>query len=1126
MATARFLSTDVFSSPVARTESPLSSPFIFFPTRGRVDACLFGRGIWRGRSSERFRGRVAYLGVLVAIWLLGTALTPNMVMAEPATDELEASEIHVDFDQSVAPLLSKYCLECHRGPQGEGGLDLSRREAAFQGGESGSAVVPNDLESSLLWQYIDSSIMPPEDRPAPTEEEKKVLRDWIRSGASWGEDPIDPFRVSSEIRAGRDWWSLQPLQPLQPPGLRRHVRTPEEAQTAWKESELSRDAAAGASHRGNPVDHFIRRRLHENELDLSPPADPRTLIRRVYFDLIGLPPTPEEVAEFLRDPSEIRYAEVVDRLLASPRHGERWGRHWLDVVRFGESDGFERNLARDHAWPYRNWVIDAFNADMPYDQFVRWQIAGDVFEPDRPEAVAATGFLVAGIHNTVVANTETARAFARHDELEDLAATLGQAFLGLTIHCARCHDHKFDPISQEEYYRFVATLDGIEPGERILLSEREQREREQRLDGLRQRADRLREERRGLEVAARQRWWKELSMREDSETGPSGIPVVPRAHYSFSTRESQGRETDDAVWELGGRLHGGARIDAGQLVLNGTDAYFESDPLTADISEKTLEVWATLQNLQQRGGGLMTVETSDGTRFDSLVFGEQEEGHWMSGSEFFRRTQSVGGPRETRGPDDTIHLAVTYRADGEIALFRDGEPYGRPYRPMGPDSKTQTYSAGDARVLFGKRHTGGARSYFAGGLRDARLYDRALTPVEIRASYQAGPMAAVMSAEVLRQVMTDAERTRAAEIRRELDKTTREIDRFPDAPKGYVAASRQPSVMHVLHRGDVRAKGEPVAPGGLRAVGGDHDFPLDQDADDAARRAALAEWLTSPENPLLARVIVNRLWHHHFGRGIVDTPSDFGFNGSQPSHPELLDHLAAELIRGGYRLKPLHRLIVLSDTYRQSSLRRPEGVRRDADNRWLWRMTPRRLEAEAIRDSMLYLAGELNLEMGGPGYRDVRPEFLSGTTYFEPLDVLGVAQQRRTVYRFSPRGERSALLDTFDCPDPSVTTPRRQITTTPLQAMALWNDEFVLQLADRLTERVQADMSRETMVAGDESVPATTDADVFIRRLIQYLFQREPTERELSAAQELVNEHGGMWLARVLLNSNEFVVVE
>jgi hypothetical protein len=738
-----------------------------------------------------------------------------------------------NFDETVAPVLVRRCLECHSGLEPAGKLDLSRRETMLAGGESGPAIVPANAEKSLLWQRVAAGEMPLK-KPLLSPSEKEVLRQWIIGGAAWGQGPLDLFRFTSERRAGYDWWALQPLAQVSP-------------------SEIGDYGGAA-----NGIDLFIVQKLRESGLRPSPPADRRTLIRRLSFDLLGLPPAPGDVAAFLADTRPDAYERLVDRLLASPDYGVRWGRHWLDAVRFGESQGFERDRIRENAWPYRDWVIDALNADMPYREFAQWQIAGDVLRPDDKHAVVATGFLVAGPYDEVGKQQQSAamKLVVRQDELEDLVSVVGQTFLGLTVNCARCHDHKFDPIRQREYYQLCSALDGVQHGTRD-LSEPAVREQARKLD---------------QEIAALQKTLRELEAKKPPDEG-----------------------------------------------------------------------------------------------------GRREE------------------------------------------------------------LKHQIAAQSDERAKL--------------------------------------------------NVFTT-----------------------------YAVTPQTPGVTHVLLRGNPASLGNSVTPGGA-ATRTDQpaDFGLPADAPDAARRTRLADWITDQQQPLFARVMVNRLWHHHFGAGLVDTPNDFGFNGGRPSHPELLDYLSGELIRDGWRLKSLHRRIVTSATYRQSSRYDEQAAAVDAGNRLLWRKSPTRLEAEPLRDSMLTVAGQHNPQMGGPGYRDFTT-FVRNSQFYEMLDPLGYQHQRRTVYRTWIRSARSGLLDVFDCPDPSTKTPRRAVTVTPLQALALSNNSFVLRMSEQFAQRLRRE-------AGDAAARQ-------VRRAYALCYARDPDESELAALVPFATEHGPAELCRVLLNSNEFLYVD
>ncbi len=501
----------------------------------------------------------------------------------------------------------------------KGGLVLSGQATATAGGDNGPAVAPGKPDESLLWQRIAADEMPPK-KPLPAAE-RAVLREWIASGAKWGSDPIDPFRFTSDSRAGYDWWSLQSVARPRPPAVKH---------ASWPRGDIDRFVLARAgSGRPSPV---ARGR--------PPHADPPAL-----FDLLGLPPTPEEVEAFVADRAADAYARLVDRLLASPHYGERWARHWLDVVRFGESQGFERDKLRPNAWRYRDWVIDALNRDMPYDEFARLQLAGDVLRPGDGEAVIATGFLVTGPYDEVGQMQQSAamKAVVRQDELEDVVSLVGQTFLGLTVHCARCHDHKFDPIPQREYYRLVAALAGVRHGERDAADAALRHRAAQQAAAVeRQTGDVSRQiaviEGPILQQIARQR-----------ATPKPAEPPRPIARWEFE------KDLADSLGKLHGTAHGGARLENGRLVLEGRAAYVATAPLDRSLKQKTLEAWLTLSDLSQAGGAAISVQTLDGGSFDAIVYGEREARRWMAGSDFYRphaarRRVGGSGRRGRSGP--------------------------------------------------------------------------------------------------------------------------------------------------------------------------------------------------------------------------------------------------------------------------------------------------------------------------------------------------------------------------------------------------------------------------------------------------------------------------------------------
>jgi len=1024
--------------------------------------------------------------VVVSCWMCciqaSAAAAPSSSSSSP-TVSTQATM----FDAKIAPIFVAHCLECHSGAKPKGGLDLSSKQTAMRG-ESGVVVVPGERERSEMWKLISEGEMPPK-KPLK-KEEIEALGQWIEKGAIWGtKETISHFSASTGNRAGYDWWSLAPLASAPVPQVK-------------------------ATHRvRQPIDAFVLAKLEASGLSLSADADARTLIRRVYFDLIGLPPSPEEVDAFVRECSETptnpdaveqAYTKLIDRLLASPHYGERWGRHWLDVARYGESHGFERNDPRHHAWHFRDWVIRSFNEDMPFDRFAAMQIAGDVMTKDSYDGLAAAGLLVAGLHNTVVGSSPTMKLQARQDELEEIVGMVGQTFLGLTINCARCHDHKFDPITQEEYYRFTASLAGVTHGDRKFQHEPDAPRATALIALLKQ----FREAIGQIEEPARQ---AELAARKQGNA-PQPEPPKPIARWEFND------DLRDSIGSLHGQASGGAEIKNGRLILDGKAAFISTSPIQQDITQKTLEAWVQLANIDQRGGGVISLQTTNGSTFDAIVLGEREPMKWMAGSDFYKRTAPLGGADESDAKDRLVHIAITYAGDGTITAYRDGKLYGKPYKSAGP----VTYQAKQCNIVFGMRHApAGGTKMLAGAIDRAQLYDRALTAEEVAIS--AGAELQFVSTPQIIARLTPAQRAEYQRLIAERDKAQASLDelnRRRTEQAIFTVISTKPQVTHLLYRGSVTEIGPVVLPGVTQAVGRvpfDLKLPVvaGHDAGDGERRLALANWVTHKDNALFARVTVNRLWHHHFGTGIVETPSDFGFNAGQPSHPQLLEFLAAKLIDHGYRLKPIHRMIVLSSAYRQQSraAASDDPARlADANNRLLWRFAPRRLEGEAVRDAMLLVSGQLDARLGGSPFVDVSITPNNGTTYYEPMDREEASLNRRTIYRFSPRGGRSALLDSLDCPDPSATAPRRSVTTTPLQALSLLNNAFVLRMAGHLAQRAQMEAGKE--VASQ------------IDRLYALTIQRRPDDVEKQAAIALVQKYGLPTLARALFSSNEFIIAE
>ena len=851
-------------------------------------------------------------------------------------------------------------------------------------------------------------------------------------------------------RGDESWWSLQPVVRPKAP------------------------AVTTANWVRNPIDNFVLAGLESAGLKPGPEADAQTLARRLHFDLIGLPPEPGVELN-------------AEALLASPRYGERWARHWLDVARFGESQGFEYDQLREHAWPYRDWVIKAFNEDMPYDRFVRLQIAGDVLEPGNPDAITATGFLVCGAFDGLKPNGDKQRKIMRQDEMEDLVGTVAQSFLGLTVHCARCHDHKFDAITQKEYYQMASALAGVTRGDREVPAGGDPEALQKSLEAV------------TAKLAEADQDITRKILASDTRSAPAGDPAMPISRWTFDA------DLRDEIGSSHGEARGGARVAGGVLHLDGKDDFVITASMPKELGAKTLEAWVKLDNLNQRGGSAITVQNVDGGQFDAIVFGEREPRHGMAGSNGHTRSQSFGGGEETEAKNGFVHVAITYAEDGTITAYRNGKPYGKAYR-----TGCSKYLAKNHQVLFGLRHGTGAGDgrMLAGQIDRAQLYYRVLSAEEIARS---ADVRYVTDAELI-AALNPAQRKTRDEQKAEIARLKSELSKIQKKKVYAVRPSGSP-VTHLLERGNPFEPGEEVSAGGVAAVQATlpADFGLASNAAEAERREKLAEWITQPDNPVFARVMMNRLWHYHFGQGLVKTPNDLGFSGGEASHPELLDWLASEFRAQNWSLKAMHRLIVDSATYRQSSRPSSDASRIDAGNVLLWRSSPRRLEAEVIRDSILNVAGQLNTAMGGAGFRDFKMYKHKGSWVYDPIDPEGPEFNRRSIYRTWARGNVHPLLSPLDCPDPSTTTPTRSITTTPLGALSLMNTSFVLRMSDRFAERLQRD-------AGD-------DAKAQVVLGFQLAYGREARAAEIGPCSEFVAKNGLAAFCRVLFNANEFLYV-
>ena len=837
----------------------------------------------------------------------------------------------ITFTDHIRPIFERSCWNCHGEASQLSDLDLRTREAAVEGGVRGPALVPGRAEDSRLYRMLaglDDPPMPMAGDPL-SDAELMAIRTWIDDGAHWdagGATSADAALAALENTllpdGARDYWAFK----------------------------LPKKAPVPASKvYEHPVDRFLDAARQEAGVKAGPRADDLTLVRRAYLDLTGLPPTLEQVDEFLADTERGAWERLIERLLDSPHYGERWGRHWMDVARYADSTGFEQDYRRDNAWRYRDYIIDAFNDDKPYNQFLREQIAGDELDHVTDETRIATGFLRAGPR---VNFREKDNPERRHDYLDDVLGTLGRGVLGMTVHCARCHDHKFDPILQKDYYSMQASIFGYVEIEYPLLDRagvREYREKNAAIDAAQQP---LRDEIAEIEAPHRERLRIEL-IQERFPENVQQAALKPEAE----------------------RTAGEQLLAAQVLSIN---------PPRRQVVEALSE--------------------AEGDRWSKL-------------------TAAVEALEAVRPPEPPMAEIVT---DGDYR-----------YAPDGP---------GDNVI----------------GCPECRI--------------------------------------------------------LPDEPGSFLHEEGGPAYEappnYFLIRGDPFSPGSPMSPGFLTvATYGDPPTELPRpDGRTSGRRLALAEWIASRDNPLTARVMANRIWHHHFGRGIVRTLDNLGRMGDAPTHPALLDWLAVEFMDRGWSVKEMHRLLMTSEAYRMASAHEDADSRAaDPDNRLLWQYRPQRLEAEALRDAIMTVSGAIDLTVGGePVFPHVPQELLLAARngYWEN-QADGPEVWRRSVYVFRRRSLSFPFFETFDLPDQNQTAAARNVSTVPTQALTLMNNEFVLNQARLFAERLE------------RAAPGDVDRQVDLAYRIA--LTRPPAAEEARIARDLVSSQSLVDLTHVMLNLNEFL---
>ncbi|MBP89691.1 MAG: hypothetical protein CMJ64_23785 [Planctomycetaceae bacterium] len=1012
----------------------------------------------------------------------------------------------IEFTRDVAPIFEKNCLLCHKSGNAESDLSLATGEGLLES----ENVVPSDPEQShliaLLTAAADKRPEMPKTGTPLTEKQLDVLRQWIREGAQWPDDIELPVL-----------WSLAPLK------------------------QFVDGASSHVFSAGGPIDHFVSNRLREKGLEAAPMATRHELIRRLKYDLLGLPPTPNEIAAFVSDRREDAWERLVDGFLESPHYGERWAQHWLDVVRFSESNGFEDDAPRPHAWPYRDYVIRSFNEDKPYDQFVREQIAGDVLPPITHDSIIATSMLVNGPfdHAAAVSASKVEQLRAREVMLEELVTTVGQSILGLTVNCARCHDHKFDPIPQVDYYSIKAVFEGVHQADGSAFGARQILTPDEAVSWKQQ------QETLTVKEAALARLRERRAAIDDKENLPPLSHAVALWQFDGSGVVSgANRETD--------RIGGQSSIEAKWSARFGTPATSKIGAANSD--QKVLDTGdGKLAQNADGGAGYAIIPSVDGSELIptgpmSIFARVRYTGSFNGTDDVFRignrgnREQDTcgfefvadgDGQKQSRarfvvtGHGPPQEVGVTLPAELELNTWYDlvgvfepvNQSQGRITLSIAnPNTGEVIDSPVSKEVSFGALSAAGGQNLlffvapsFENGPQPnaqmdvAAVWHHALSVEEVEwlSAQRASEIPESSPQPGIIQQLDD----QIAAVEREVMLVRQQLEGVPMA---LVGIRKQPSATVVFKRGDVRDPGKPVSPAGLSAV---KQLPsqlgMDETTEESERRRKFANWVTDPRNPLTARVVVNRVWHHHFGIGIVETPSDFGVNGGRPSHPELLDWLAAQFMANGWSLKKLHRRILTSATWRQSSEFDARAASVDANNRLLWRFAPRRLDAETTRDAMLFASGELNRRLGGPSFQPFTTTKFN-TTFYHLFDKGEPEFNRRTIYRMHINTGRDPLLDALDCPAPSVLTPRRRQTITPLQALGLMNDTFVLRQARKLAERIER----------NETGPNQQVTAAWQRTL-----GRDPEAEEIAHAANVLRGSDLQTLCWVLFNSSEFLQV-
>ena len=979
----------------------------------------------------------------------------------------------------IAAIFEKRCVECHNAGEKNGGLALQSRADLITGGDSGATIVAGKPDGNVLLAMVsgDKPEMPKTGAKL-TAAEVESIRAWIAVGAPWPAERT----LQDKSLADSNWWSLRPLVRPARPAL----------------------SAADQGRAKNPIDEFILAKLREQGFVPSPQADRRTLIRRLSFDLLGLPPTPEEVDRFVQDPDPRAYEKLVNKLLDSPHYGERWARHWLDVVHFGETHGYDKDQPRRNAWPYRDYVIRAFNSDKPYSRFLEEQLAGNVLFPNSTDSIEALGFIAAGpwdfIGHVEVPESKIDGKVARHLDRDDMVANAIGTFNSLTVSCAQCHNHKFDPIKQVDYYRLQAVFAAVDRADRkyhadpaafAKYSELERQQRE------------VAATRKSLDEEVKKRGGAELVKLDQAiaaarQTAPQGLPPEYGYHSQLSPK------ADAEKW---------VQIDLGK-----------SQPITG------LTYIGCYDNFNSIGSGFgfpqrFKIELSDDPAFQKNVktvvdHTEQDfpnPGTTPQVAKFEEHSARYVRMKATK---------LAFRQNDYIFAIAELQVFDDTGKNVANGAKVSALDSIEAGPRW--RMTNLVDGKFSG----AQDANRSGQKLDQLIAQRKELLAKAIDADL--QAKLDSAETSATTIAEELRKIAPPNIVYAGTVHfgsgnfaGTGNANGKPRKIFVLNRGDVKNPKEEVQPGALSCFPEwPGEFNLTANHSEGERRAALARWLSDRRNPLTWRSIVNRVWQYHFGRGIVDTPNDFGRMGQLPSHPELLDWLAADFRDGGefvqtQSLKSLHRLIVTSSTYQQqsqpdaavlaSSKNDPRKV--DAGNVYLWRMNRRKLEAEAIRDAVLSVSGKLDPKMGGPSFQDFVIDQPAHSPHYEYHlhDPNDPKSHRRSIYRFIVRSQPQPFMTTLDCADPSMRVDKRNESLSALQALAWLNNGFMVTMSGHFAARIEKEAKEPAEQA---------------RLLIRLAVSREPSAIEQELFASYIRTHGLANACRAALNLNEFAFVD